>query len=166
MENYKLGEDEVPLYQGNVSLCNVKGTTELILTNLNVVFITKRRKLFSQDEVSVISHSVSDIKIYQEMPQIRPKGSDVEIFFKTEEVKFSFYSKSELKLFMNEALKLFTGKSGTERKAEKVKSTIALVDDTLGVDSVGAVGKFVKNGVVGSLTGMIGKIGKNLLKKK
>ncbi|MBQ3494359.1 MAG: hypothetical protein IJA69_02985 [Clostridia bacterium] len=54
MENYNLRTDEVVLYKGNVILKNKKGTTELILTNINLVFINKYKKLFSKEEITVL----------------------------------------------------------------------------------------------------------------
>ena len=39
MENYQLKEDEVVFYKGTVGLSELKGSTQLVLTNFNVVFI-------------------------------------------------------------------------------------------------------------------------------
>ena len=52
MEHYDLEEDEVVLYKGKVSLQNQKGITELILTNINFVLITKQKKLFSNPKTT------------------------------------------------------------------------------------------------------------------
>ena len=66
MENYNLRADEVVLYKGNVILKSKKGTTELILTNLNIVFINKYKELFSKEEVTVLEYPVGSIKIYED----------------------------------------------------------------------------------------------------
>ena len=50
MENYNLGPNEVVLYKGDVKLKDTSGSTELILTNINLVFINKIKKLFSKEE--------------------------------------------------------------------------------------------------------------------
>ena len=62
--------------------------------------------------------------------------------------------------FENEVLNFFSGKTTAERKAKKVKDGIALVDDTLNIDSVKVVGTFIKTGV----SGVISK-GLNVFKK-
>ena len=64
--------------------------------------------------------------------------------------------------FHSQAYELLTGKTRAQRNAQKVKSAIELVDDTLGIDIVEAAGKVVKNGVVCSVVGGVGKIGKSL----
>jgi len=54
MENYDLEEDEVVLYKGNVALKNKKGETNLILTNVNFVFITKEKNCFRKKRYLLI----------------------------------------------------------------------------------------------------------------
>ena len=49
MEHYDLEENEVVFYKGQVSQRNKKGTTEVVLTNINLVFINKYKKLFSKE---------------------------------------------------------------------------------------------------------------------
>lgn len=160
MENYKLKENEVVLYKGEITLADKKGNTQLILTNLNIVFITKNKKLFTEEEVNVDFYPVEEIKIYEGIPQIKTKGNIVELYLLSTEKEFTFISKIELHKFMSEAKKLLTGKTTAERNAEKVKNTIKLVDDTLGIDTVSAVGNTVKDGIVGKVGKGFKAIGK------
>ena len=157
MENYDLEENEVVLYKGNVSLTKQKGITELILTNINFVLITKHKKLFSKEQVNVETYPIEEIKYYNGVPQVIKKGRLIELYFLNDETEFSFDSRNEARKFMNAALNLLTNKTTFERGAEKVKNTISMIDNTFGIDSVGLTTSAVKNGVVGKTTNVIGK---------
>lgn len=103
--------------------------------------------------------------MYEGAPQIKTKGHEVEVYLLEDEVNFEFESKMELHKFINASNKLLTGETSVQKGAKKVKDTIGLVDDTLGINTVQATGNVIKNGVVGSITGAIGKIGKSLFGK-
>ncbi len=165
MENYKLRSDEVVLYKGDVILKNKKGTTELILTNINLVFINKHNDLFSKEEVTILEYPVHSIKMYEGIPQIKAKGDIVEIYLLETEIEVEFYSKIELYKFTNATKKLLTGESSAQRGAKKVKDAIGLVDDTLGINTVQTTGNLLKKGIFGNITGAIDKIGKSLFNK-
>lgn len=166
MENYKLKDDEVVLYKGGVKLKNKKESLELILTNKNLVLLNKDNELLSENETTVLEYPVNLIKMYEDMPQIRTKGKTAEIYLKGAEIEVEFTSIMELHKFTSIAKKLLTGESSTQRGAKKVKETIALVDDTLGIDIVQATGDLIKKDIVGGITGAFDKIGKSLLSKK
>lgn len=51
MEYYNLAEDEVVLYKGDVRFCGKPSLSQLVLTNKNLVFITKTKKLFGESEI-------------------------------------------------------------------------------------------------------------------
>ena len=165
MENYKLRADEVVLYKGDVILKNKKGLTSLILTNLKIVLINKYKKPLSKEEISILEYPVNSIKIYENMPQITVNGNFVEIYLLETEIEFEFNSKIELHKFNNAAKKLLTGQTSTERMCNNIKDSIGLIDDTLGINTVQATGNLLKNGIVGNVTGVIGKIGKSLFNK-
>ena len=166
MENYKLRADEVVLYKGDVALKNKNGTTELILTNINLVFINRYKKLFSKEEIIILEYPVHSIKMYEGEPQIKAKSNIVEIYLLETEIEVEFNSKMELYKFINATNKLLTGKSSVQKGAKKVKDAIDLVDDTLGINTVQATGNVLKNGIAGGITDSIGKIGKSLFGKK
>lgn len=157
MKNYELSADEVVLYKGNTTLKDKKGMTELVLTNLNIVFITTHKKLFSKEDVVVDSYPVNDIKIYKGIPQLVTKGNVVEVYLLSCEKEVCFNSKCELIKFVNAVNDLLTQKTLSERCAEKVKKTIGLVNDTLGIDSVNAVSNIVKDGFVGTTASLLNK---------
>lgn len=166
MENYKLKNDEVALYKGYVTLPNKNGTTQLILTNLNFVFINKYKPLFKEEEITVTEYPVQSVKIYKDTPQIKIEKNKIEIYFLEAEVEMTFDSKSELHKFTSSALNLITGKTEAQRGAKKVKDAIGLVDDTLGIDTVQTTGNLLKNGVFGNLSDALSGLGKSLFNKK
>lgn len=163
MDNYELKENEVVLYKGEITLLDSDEITQLVLTNINIVFITKYKNSV-EGEINVETYPVDKIKMYQGVPQIKTKADVVEIYFTSTEKEFTFVSKTELHKFMSSAIKLITGKTKVERGAEKLKHAIEVIDDTLGVDIVGATGKVIKSGKTGLVTEVIGVFKK--IKKK
>lgn len=159
MEFYNLQEDEVVLYKQNVYSVDNKHASQLILTNLNVVIITKSNDR-SLAEILPVNH----IKIYKEKPQILPNGNLVEIYFLEKEISIEFYSKSELRKFITISTDLLTNTTKSERNAKKVKDVIKLVDDTLGIDSVHATSDALKNGVIGQTSKILGQGIKSITK--
>lgn len=157
MTNYTLQQNETVLYQGNVSLENRNGTVEMILTNLNLVFVITTRKFLAKSQVDVETYPVEEIKIYNNTPQIKQKNSHVEIFLTCGEIVANFDSMFEAGKFVNSALRLLTGKSMAERSADKFKGAVGLVDDTLGINTVGTVKNVLENGIAGTLLGGFGK---------
>ncbi|MBQ7797760.1 MAG: hypothetical protein IJ371_01400 [Clostridia bacterium] len=148
MKNYELSSNEVVLYKGDVTPVEDKGAIRLILTNLNIVFITTHKKFFGKEEIDVESYPVGEIKIYNGVPQLKVQGNIVEIYLLTDEKEIKFSSKSEIHKFINEATNLLTHKTKLERCAEKVKKTINLVKDTIGEDNINAIKNATKDGKI------------------
>lgn len=157
MEDYSLQSNEVVLYEGKATFGNNKTSSELLLTNINIVVITKTKKLFSKEQVDLKHFPVENIKIYNDVPQIKQHDCMVEIYFTNTEITLNFDSKFLAYKFANAANKLLTGKSVSKRGAEKVKEAMNFVDDTFGINTVGAIKSVVKNGVVGAAFGGFGK---------
>ena len=105
----------------------------------------------------VDTYPVNDIKIYKGIPQLVTKGNVVEVYLMSCEKEVYFTSKCELIKFVNVVNDLLTQKTLSERCAEKVKKTIGLVNDTLGIDSVSAVSNIVKDGFVGTTANLLNK---------
>lgn len=135
MKHYNLDEDEVPLYKGKVSFKGKSVESELVLTNKKFVFISDIQNEFMSDVVFVDEFLVGDVKQYQGNYQVIRKGNVVEIYFLHNEVEFVFEKSSECQKFMNEALKLLTGKNKFERGAEKFFKGKDCVDNSLHIDS-------------------------------
>lgn len=164
MENYTLQSNESVLYKGGCSLVNKSANVELVLTNLNLVFIKKTKKLFAKEEIEVEIYPVEEIKIYNGLPQIKQKDNIVEIFLTSGEIDVSFISKQEIRKFISKAYELLTGKTMAERVSDKVKGAVKLVDDTIGVNTADAIKNVVGNGLVGAVFGSFGKNARNQLK--
>ena len=135
MKYYNLDEDEVPLYKSKVSLKNKNGETKLILTNKKIVFVNIAQDEFMSEIVSVEEFLVSDVKQYQGNYQVIRNGNVVEIYLLHNEIEFAFEKSSECQKFMNETLKLLTGKNKFERGAEKFFKGKECVDNSLHIDS-------------------------------
>lgn len=167
MEKYSLQPNESLLYKGECHLVNKNErpldsllsteNTELLLTNLNLVFIKKTKKIFAKGQVEVEVYEIENIKIYNEIPQIKQNESRVEIYLKNDEKILDFLSKHEARKFINITYELLTGKSKSARGVEKVKGAVNLVDNTLGIDTVNAVKSVVEKGVAGTILGGFGK---------
>lgn len=160
MNNYQLTSDETVLYKGAILNYSEKekhnsfGSTviyELILTNLNMIFVTKVKKLLSKEESSYNVIPIDTIKIYNDKPQVKQKGTDFVVYFTNQEYSFSLPSKLEAVKFHNKIMELLTGKSMSIRNSEKFKSAVNIVDDTLGIDSLGTVTSVLQNGVKGTI---------------
>lgn len=158
MEHYNLQANESVLYKNHISYSkNRRASCELILTNLNLVIISTTKKAFSKPQTEVESFPIEEIKVYNEVPQIKAKETTVEIYLTSTEFTITFSSMIEAQKFTNTAYKLITGKSLASRGADKVKSAINLVDNTLGVSTVETVKSVVEDGITGSILGGIGK---------
>ena len=157
MTNYALQPNETILYQGNVSIEKRNGIVEMILTNLNLVLIITVRKFLAKAQVDVETYPIQEIKIYNNEPQIKQKNARVEIFLTCGEIIANFDSMFEAGKFVNSALRLLTGKTMAERSADKFKGAVGLVDDTLGINTVGTVKNVLENGIAGTLLGGFGK---------
>jgi hypothetical protein len=162
MKNYELGADEVVLYKGSVTPVGIKGETQLILTNLNIVFITEIKKFLAKDEINVEVYPIEDIKIYKNVPQVKVVNDDiVEIYLTTTEKEFKFSSVDEVEKFVQEVKELLIRKPLGTRCINKVKDVIG----EEGMHIIGAVGTAVAAGAGAAIAskvmpkkGIIGKI--------
>jgi hypothetical protein len=157
MDDYSLQSNEVVLYKGEAHFAHNKARSELLLTNINIVIITKTKKMFSKEQVDLQTFPVDGLKIYNDVPQAKRDDCTVELYHVTAEITLEFDTKSEARKFVDAVYKLATGKSKPERGANKFKGAVNLVDNTLGVDTLGAIKNVVENGVVYSILGGVGK---------
>ena len=148
MKEYKLQPNEVVLYDiENVELKGSKGDTSLTLTNLNVILETTVKKLFNKKYTTAECFAIDTVKIYNDAPQIKQNGCEVQMYFTGAERYVLFKTKSEAHKFTAKALELLTGKNAFFRGIEKAKKTVAAVDEALGIDTVGIASTVVKTAV-------------------
>ena len=159
MSEYRLQANEVELYSGQVAYQDAhgksiaKGSVTLTLTNQSIVFTICNKKMFGKEEVAVESFPVTDVKIYNEAPQIKQAGTTVTLYLVSGEKYVDFFSKIEAWKFVSKATELLTGKTMAERGAGKLRNALNLVDDTLGINTVDTVKDVLENGVTGLLFG-------------
>lgn len=163
MERYQLQSDETVLYEGEVTKVykykkesfldsfSTPPTTELLLTNKNIVLTTRTKKMFAKEQINVELFPLTDVKIYDNMPQIKQNKINVEIYLTSGEIYVDFNSKLEAAKFYQIAIQTLTGKSLATRGAEKVKGGIGLVDDTLGISTVDTLKGVLENGLAGTI---------------
>lgn len=158
MEEYTLKTDEAVLYKGTAwRRPKNSDYVEVMLTNVCLVLTKRVKKLFAKEQVTIDTFPVETIKLYNDVPQVKQKNSVVEVFFQTEEIELSFGGIREAYTFTEAINKLLTGKGALERGAAKVKGVVNMVDDTLGINSVGAVSNMLTRGVTGAVFGGAGK---------
>ena len=86
MDYYNLSENEAVLFKGNVILNDKVGATQLVLTNRNLVFITKNLDANNELIAYLDIYSIDEVKIFKNKPQIEFKNMSVEIYLKTTEL--------------------------------------------------------------------------------
>ncbi len=161
MERYHLQPNEVVLFKGHVTKNNEykeatvvnpfssSPITELLLTNLNIVLTSIDKKMFAKEDINIEIFPLSEIKIYNGIPQIKQSNTFVELYLMSKELYFNFESIFDATKCVQAVRKVLTGKSLPARSAEKVKKGIELVDDTLGINTVDTVKNVLENGVSG-----------------
>lgn len=150
---YKLESDEVALFESDVSLKENKDKNVILITNHNIVIETTKKKMFKKPEFSLQVYPTSDIKLYNDQPQIKQKSNDVFVSLINKELQLTFESMFLARKFVTKAVESVTGKTVSTRGAGKIKSAIGLVDDTLGIDTIGTISGVMENGVVKSILG-------------
>jgi len=141
MENYTLLKDEVVLFEDDINIRETTGTSHLILTNQNLIIVSRKE---IQGEVSVTIYPVSEIKVYNNVPQVKQQKETITVYLISGEIAFSFASIFKSVKFMTKAKEVITGKGIAARGANKVKNAIGLVDDTLGINIMETVTGVVK----------------------
>ena len=142
MKDYVLRDDETILFRGSAVLMpdgkkNAKNEekSDVLLTNLNIVFVVKAKKLFRTiQEVNV--YSVSDVKIYDEAVQIIRRKAVVDIYLKSIELFADFGKEKYAKEFCDKALKLISGNSKFVRSVKKTQKAIKETNEALDIDVV------------------------------
>lgn len=156
MIEYAMKEDEVVLYKGQAKVDDSQHFSDILLTNVNLVITTRIKKIFAKDEVYTQVFPLSELKVYQNTPQLKQKGNKVELFFANKNIVIEFSSLLAPHKFVNELTKLLTGKTASERGADKVKGFVGIVDDTLGIDTIGAIKGIAENGLARTVLGGLG----------
>lgn len=150
MADYDLKSDEVLLLKETSvsSRGDLKSLGDLILTNLNLVFIAKSAILGRV--VGVYASPLKDIKVYNDEPQIRITNGDLEIQFLDSIERFYLGNKvltgnwarfmrmtrngeTRVKEYREKEYSKTKALPGTKFVAGKLKETIDVFSDTFGI---------------------------------
>ena len=135
MENYILRDDETVLFKSKVEMqitSKKKIEVELLLTNLNFVFI-RDKKLFAKKVENEV-YDVKSVKKYDATYQIIRKNKKVEIYMIGVEKFLEFSTQKEAKEFTDVALKLVSGYSKFVRGVKKAQKSVKETEDALDID--------------------------------
>lgn len=151
MENYQLKENEKLFYKGKGILIEKKGKTEIILTNINIVFITKQKKFFAKEIIDIELYPIENIKKHKGLPQIILNNKIVDISLTTTNKKFKFNSKEDANQFISATKKLLTSKLtlcySKIKKTLKNSKIVKQVGGTLKAIVSGTIIKLVNQGI-------------------
>jgi len=154
--NFELLPDEVKLFEGTATSKNYKGQLQLTLTSKKLIIEQEKGFIKKQKElIGVIE--LNSVKTYNSTAQIKQKNDSVEIQTIAENLEFTFSGIIEAKKFAGKIIDAATGKTFAQRGSEKIKSAFSLVDETLGIDSRGAIKGIIENGVKGTILNGLSK---------
>lgn len=154
--NYTLQADEAVLYEGFVSSKNYKGTIYITLTSQKLV-VEKETGVFKKVRELIDSIEIANVKIYNDVAQVKQKGSDVEIQTVDKNISFTFSGMIEARKFTGKLIDTVTGTTLAKRVSDKTKGAFEMVDDTLGLDTRGTIKGVLEKGIKGTLINGIGK---------
>ena len=133
MKHYNLSANETVLHKGTLSIIDEEligdGTpAKYVLTNIALV-------LFVEDGGEVKTHifSLSEVKIYENEPQIIRKDKNVDIYFIGGELYLEFPDKKSSKDFTSAAKKLVGG-SPLLRSVTKAKDAVNHAGEAIGIN--------------------------------
>ena len=156
MENFQLLADEVILYEGFVTSTNYKGSLKVTLTSQKVIF-EKEVGIFKKSLELIDTFPIDTIKFYNDTPQIKQKGCSVQIQTESLNIAITFPGILEATKFTGKITDASTGTTLAKRSSQKVKDAFNIVDDTLGLDTRGAIRGILENGVKGTIINGIGR---------
>lgn len=156
MANYDLQADEVVLYEGSATSNSHKGSLLVTLTSKKLV-LEKEKGIFKKERELIDSIQLDSIKFYNDAAQIKQKGDAVEIQTAAANLTLSFSGMIEARKFTGKIVDAVTGTTLAKRSSDKIKGAFEMVDDTLGLDTRGAIKGILENGVKGALLNGIGK---------
>ncbi len=156
MGNYELLADEVVLYEGVVTSKNYKGILQLILTSQKIIF-EKEMGLFKKEREFIDILPLESVKVYNDIAQIKQKGATVEVQTVDKNLSIVFSGMLDARKFTGKIVDTVTGISLARRGCNKIKDAFDIIDDTLGLDTRGAIKGILENGVKGTIINGFGK---------
>ena len=162
MENYKLVEDEVILFESNILKGDYKlsGTLHLTLTSKKIIIEQIIEKGFIKKEIEknlIENILLEKIKIHNGKIQAEQKSNNVFIQTKDKNINISFLGMMDAIKFTTKLKDVITNTTVTERSVDKIKGAINTVDDVLGFDTRNVVKGVLENGLTNTIFKGAGK---------
>lgn len=157
MNQYTLAHDEVVLFKGSANFNGSGTSSEVFLTNLNLVQITRTKKLFAQETIDIKTYPTDEIKVYNGTPQVKQLGGKVEMYFTSTELMVDFGNLLIARKFVGIVYDFVSGTSGAQRSAEKVRGAVGVIDTALGINTIGTVAGMLGKSTPASILGGLAK---------
>jgi len=157
MNHYTLQADEAVLFKGQANFDNHSQSSDVLLTNYNLVRITKE-KTASHESIQVETFPVREVKVYNQVPQVKQLGGKVELYTLTRQMMIDFGNILIAYKFVGLMYDLLTGQTAAQRNAGKVREAMDVLDGALGIKTVDAVAGLVGKSAPGAILGGLAKI--------
>lgn len=158
MNNYNFDQDEVLLFRCDAYVADdTKCLYRLLVTNKYIVLMPYNNTYDEQTSYEQRKYPLSDVKIFEEQPQIKFYNDTVEVYLLNEVLVLIIQDKKQSKEFASTIFKQLTGKSAYERNVEKVGQSIGVIDKTFGINTVQSVKEIISNGIKIDIFGKFGK---------
>ena len=129
---------------------------QLILTSQKIIF-EKEKGLAKKERELIDILPLETVKIYNDAAQVKQKGDTVEVQTVDKNIAIVFSGMLEARKFTGKIVNAVTGTTLARRSSNKIKDAFNIVDDTLGLDTRGAIKGFLENGVKGTILNGFGK---------
>lgn len=121
MSNYQLKNDEVILYEGQVSFEKLKSNINFTLTNQNMIF-EKEKGIFKKKLKVIDMIPIENIKMYKEKVQIKQKNSTIKMQTTDKNVAFTCSNALEAKKIIEEIINIKTDSNTLDRAVKKANN--------------------------------------------
>ena len=113
--------------------------------------------LFKKERELIDILPLESVKVYNDIAQIKQKGATVEVQTVDKNLSIVFSGMLDARKFTGKIVDTVTGISLARRGCNKIKDAFDIIDDTLGLDTRGAIKGILENGVKGTIINGFGK---------
>lgn len=148
--NYEIANDEIVLYTGTVGYEKSTLNTLFTLTSKKMIF-EKEKGVFKKTKELIDIIPLEDIKVFNEEVQSKQKFNEIHVQTVKKNFTIYLFGIIEAKNVNSKIINAISGTTTMERGSKKVKNTLDIVDDTLGINSRNIVKGVLENGIKGTL---------------
>ncbi len=128
----------------------------MTLTSQKLIF-EKEKGLFKKERELIDTVPLDSVKVYNDVAQIKQKNATVEVQTVDKNVSIVFSGMLDARRFSGKIVDAVTGTTLARRSSNKIKDAFNMVDDTLGLDTRGAIKGILENRVRGTIVNGLGK---------